>query len=67
MRAVEHTIEATEVGELEILRLPVVLVDQNIPSGTDMLLGLDFIKRVHVWISYSSNSLIIQYPPRPSP
>jgi predicted aspartyl protease len=65
--AVEHTIDAADIGDLEILRMPVVIVGQNVPHGVDMLLGLDFFQRVQVWISYSSNSLIMQYPPGPSP
>jgi hypothetical protein len=32
----------------------------------DVLLGEDFISRVHLWISYSSHTLIMQYPPKPS-
>ncbi len=65
--AAEHIVRAVDVGELEVLNMPVIIVDQNNPVGIDMILGLDFIQRVHVWISYSSNSLIMQYPPGPSP
>lgn len=32
-------------------------------GGEDMLLGLDFMRKVHVWISHSSHRLIMQYPP----
>jgi len=32
-----------------------------------MLLGADFQARVHLWISYSSRTLIMQYPALPSP
>ncbi len=33
------------------------------PGGEDMLLGADFFTRFHVWISHSSQSVILQYPP----
>jgi predicted aspartyl protease len=67
MPAVNYTISSADVGPLEIMQLPVTIVDQNLPSGLDMILGTDFLHRVHVWISGSSDSLIMQYPPTPSP
>ncbi len=36
------------------------------PGGEDMLLGADFMRKVHLWISHSSHKLIMQYPPAPS-
>ena len=35
-------------------------------GGEQMVLGLDFLSRVHAWISHSSHRLIMQYPPRAS-
>ena len=35
-------------------------------GGEDMLLGVDFLRAVHVWISHSSQRLIMQYPPAAS-
>ncbi len=35
-------------------------------GGQDMLLGADFLQKVHVWLSHSSHRLIMQYPPRES-
>ncbi len=35
-------------------------------GGEDMLLGADFMQKVHLWISHSSHRLIMQYPPQPS-
>jgi hypothetical protein len=32
-----------------------------------MLLGLNFLAKVHAWISYSSQTLVIQFPPAASP
>ena len=41
--------------------------DGDEPGGEDMLLGADFLQAVHVWISHSSQTLVMQYPPKPSP
>jgi hypothetical protein len=30
-------------------------------------LGLPLMNRIHMWISHSSNTLIMQYPPSSSP
>ena len=35
-------------------------------SGEDVLLGADFMRKVHLWISHSSQTLVMQYPPQPS-
>lgn len=32
--------------------------------GTDMLLGMDFLRWRKLWISYSTNQVFIQYTPR---
>jgi hypothetical protein len=65
--AADYTVASAEVGPFEIKQLPVTLVDQNLRPGLDMILGTDFPHRVHVWISGSSDSIIMQYPPSPSP
>ena len=36
------------------------------PSAADILLGADFLRRVHVCISHSSHLLVMQYPAQPS-
>jgi predicted aspartyl protease len=56
-----------DIGDLTLSKVPVQIVDQNHLSDAEMLLGRDFVSYVHVWISHSSRSLIMQYPPRPSP
>lgn len=38
-------------------------IDSDEPNGEEMLLGADFMEKVHVWISHSSQTLIMQYPP----
>jgi hypothetical protein len=35
-------------------------------NGEEMLIGADFMQKVHLWISHSSQTLIMQYPPLPS-
>ncbi len=35
-------------------------------GGEDVVLGADLMRAVHMWISHSSQSLILQYPPQPS-
>jgi len=41
--------------------------DEEEPGAADMLLGADFMRKVHLWISHSSHTLVMQYPPKPSP
>jgi predicted aspartyl protease len=63
------------IGDLTVNNMPVDVIDQRSlgsaderQSGdTDMLLGYDFVTRVHLWISRSSGTLIMQYPPQASP
>lgn len=57
------------IGDLTISNMPIVVGDQRSDSetGVDVLLGNDFLTRVHVWISHSSNALILQFPPTASP
>ncbi len=45
-----------------------LLEDVEYGEGGDeeMLLGADFMQKVHLWISHSANRLIMQYPPQPS-
>jgi predicted aspartyl protease len=55
------------IGALRITNLPVAIADQRVATGVDMLLGYDFVSRVHVWISHSSHTVMLQYPARPTP
>lgn len=45
--------------------LPIAIADQT-GGDTDILLGLDFLMRVHVFLSFSTHTMIMQWPPRPS-
>ncbi len=40
--------------------------DADAANQEQMLLGADFIQKVHVWVSHSSHKLIMQYPPQAS-
>jgi clan AA aspartic protease (TIGR02281 family) len=51
------------IGELTVQNMPVLVADQRHPKDADMLLGYDFVTRVHVWVSRSSGTVIMQYPP----
>jgi clan AA aspartic protease (TIGR02281 family) len=55
------------IGDLTLSNMPIDVVDQRHPEHVDMLLGLDFLTRVHVWVSHSSNSVVMQYPPQATP
>ena len=66
--AARHVMETPiSVGELTIQNMPVSIINQRSTDEVDMLLGLDFLMRVHAWFSFSSHTLILQFPPRPSP
>ncbi len=62
-----HKMAPITIGEVTISNLPVAIVDDRLDDGTDMLLGLDFFARVHVWLSFSSHTMVMQYPPKNSP
>jgi clan AA aspartic protease (TIGR02281 family) len=55
------------IGDLTVQNMPIFVVDQRHLGTTEMLLGFDFVTRVHLWVSHSSNTLIMQYPPIATP
>jgi predicted aspartyl protease len=61
-----HVLESVTIGDLTVRNMPVAVTNQRL-GDTDMLLGLPFTRKVHVWISNSSHTLIMQYPPQVSP
>ena len=67
VNAVRHVMTPITIGDLTIENLPAAIVDQRSFDDSDMLLGLDFLSRVHVWFSFSSHTLVMQYPPLASP
>jgi len=64
---VRHVMTPITIGEINISNLPVAILDEPSPDSTDMLLGMDFLTKVHVWLSFSSRTMLMQYPPKPSP
>jgi len=56
-----------EIGGLDVSNLPVAIADEDSPDGIDMLLGYDFVTTLHVWISHASHSVLMEYPPHPTP
>jgi predicted aspartyl protease len=67
VQSVEHVVEAIGIGDITVRNVPVTIVDQYSDDDVDMLLGADFQMRVHLWLSYPSHSLVMQYPPLPTP
>ena len=65
--AVLHVLAPVTMGEITISNLPVAIIDQRSMQGVDMLLGLDLLSRAHAWFSFSSHTLVLQYPPLASP
>jgi predicted aspartyl protease len=64
---VRHVFEPITVGDLTFDHMNVDILDEHgSDDNVEMVLGRDFQRTVHVWISYSSGTLIMQYPPRPS-
>jgi clan AA aspartic protease (TIGR02281 family) len=61
-----HTMPPIQIGDLQLRRVRASVIDDRLPD-IDLLLGLDFYRRVHVWISHSSGQLVMQFPPAPSP
>jgi hypothetical protein len=64
--AVRHVFEPVSVGDLTFEHMKVDVLDDRRGDEVEMLLGADFQQAVHLWISYSSHTLIMQFPPRPS-
>jgi clan AA aspartic protease (TIGR02281 family) len=58
---------AMTIGDLTVNSMPIVVADQRHTDNVDMLLGFDFVTRVHLWVSRSSGTLIMQFPPQASP
>jgi predicted aspartyl protease len=67
VKAEERISAPLVIGDLTVSHLPVAILDQRHSGQEDMLLGYDFVTRVHLWISHSSGTVIMQYPPQASP
>lgn len=64
---VKHTMEALTIGDITVSHLPVTVMDERSDDEIDMLLGRDFLSRVHLWLSFSSRTIVMQFPPKSSP
>jgi predicted aspartyl protease len=77
----DHVFGSMQIGDLAFRNTAVRVIDAESAfyktedsfnlshrgaGGEDVVLGADFMKKVHVWVSHSSGHLILQYPPRPS-
>jgi predicted aspartyl protease len=68
VRVLRRVTPPITIGEITIANLPIDIIDQRLrDTGVDMLLGMDFFAHVHGWLSFSSHTLLMQYPPLPSP
>jgi clan AA aspartic protease (TIGR02281 family) len=64
--AITQMLKPITIGGLTFEKMPVAVLDEHTGDDVDMLLGADFQRLVHLWISYSSGTLVMQYPPRAS-
>lgn len=65
--AITHVFPSVTIGDLSIENMHVDIVnDRSMGDDVEILLGNNFQRAVHLWISYSSGTLIMQAPPRPS-
>jgi predicted aspartyl protease len=65
--AYRHVLQTVTMGGLAVDNMPILIADQPEIGGDAMILGLDFISRVHLWLSVSSGRVVMNYPPLPSP
>lgn len=64
--AIRTTLPTVAIGDLEFDHLPVALSSDALGDAdhpVDAILGLDFMRTVHLWLSFSSRTLIMQFPP----
>jgi predicted aspartyl protease len=65
--AMMHVFPALTVGDLTLRNTKLLVIADRSHDDTEIILGADFQHRLHLWISNSGKSLIMQYPPMPSP
>jgi clan AA aspartic protease (TIGR02281 family) len=64
--ATVQRVQTLKVGPLTLGNVAVA-VDSEDSDEADLILGLSFLRKIHVWVSNSSRTLVMQYPPAPSP
>lgn len=62
-----HVLDEIDVGDVGLRHVKVAVFAMDSHEDFDMILGQDFIRQSHLWLSNSSHSLILQVPPAPSP
>jgi len=67
VNAVRHIFPNVTIGDLTLRNMRLNILADRSHDDIDMILGADFQHRMHLWISNSSQLLILQYPPLPSP
>jgi clan AA aspartic protease (TIGR02281 family) len=61
--AMRQAVGPLEIGNLTFRKANVIVVGgPPARDGVDMLLGMDFLSRIHVWFSFSSRELVMQLP-----
>ncbi len=63
----QHVLKQVQIGDLTINNMHADVSDEPSYSDEDMILGVNFFRQVHLWFSYASHSIIVQFPPRASP
>ena len=67
VRGQEDCAADVHIGDgLEVRNMRLAALDQAASNEVDMILGLSFLRRVHVWISHRAHLVVLQYPPLPS-
>jgi predicted aspartyl protease len=61
-----HLIDRIDFGPIGMLRVPAVVAGP-MAGDFEVILGLDFFRRVHLWISRSQGMVVMQYPPAATP
>ncbi len=64
--SVRQTRQSLDIGDLTFENMPIDIIDDHGDDDVQLLLGRDLQAKVHLWISYSSHSLIMQFPALPS-
>ena len=61
--AVRHLSEPIGIGGLTIAQMRINISPET-DAAVDVVLGMDFLSKVHLWISSSSREVVLQFPPK---
>jgi clan AA aspartic protease (TIGR02281 family) len=62
-----HVLDRVTIGDLSLNHVQAEVLSPDAFVPTDIVLGIDFARRMHLWLSNSSGKLVMQFPPQPSP